>query len=300
MNLDILHHFVPFTAYPYRGESVGCPVCSCDRGTQVAGLDRRFKRLPTYACEDCGLLFTNPMPTEEELGHYYSRLYRFDYQIASDAPKQRHLRKRTNEAEARVVQVSDLLPPQARTLDFGCGSGEFVTSLLALGHDAYGFEPGLAYGNYARSIHGNRVEVKGWQDVSYRKPFDLVSCFHVLEHLSDPIGALKQMAEWTAPDGLLYVEVPDMAFLSAKKGFAGFHFAHLIGFNHHNLLLAGSIAGLEPKVVVSPTGIIFGHGTSVERANQAERGRSLTSSVNGRNQLVHNYFRHQLGKAFCK
>jgi len=297
MKSEILAYFIPFTRYPYQGEFVGCPVCSSDRGTQVANLDRRLKRLPTFACDNCGLLYTNPMPTDGELAAYYGEIYRLDYQGASNAPKNKHLRKRAKEAAARAAHLS-FLKPASRTLDVGCGSGEFVTSLLSLGHDANGLEPGHAYGSYARSIHGDRVKVQGWQDVSYSGQFDLVSCFHVLEHLCNPMAALKQMAEWTAPDGLVYIEVPNMGATNPNKGFGGFHFAHVIGFNHHNLLLAGSIAGLQPKVIVSQTGIIFEHGVCGDGSEEAEKGRILSESLYGKNRSVHNYFRYQLGKVF--
>jgi len=42
----------------------------------------------------------------------------------------------------------------------------------------------------------------------------------------------------------------------------------VIGFNHHNLLLAGALVGLQPKLVVSPTGIIFEHGDGCTAAGR--------------------------------
>lgn len=293
----LIHYFAPFTRYPYVGERVPCPVCSCDRATRVASLDRRFKLLPTVACDRCGLLYTNPMPSEAELSDYYTRLYRLDYQGASTAPKQRHLDKRVREATGRLAHLAPLLKPGSRTLDFGCGTGEFVTGLRSLGHDAHGFEPGQTYGNYARSIHGDRISVKGWQEVGYEAPFDLVSCFHVLEHLRNPIAALRQMAAWTKPDGLVYVEVPDLGVVAGNKGFGGFHFAHVIGFNHHNLVLAGARAGLRPRSIVAPTGIIFEHGGPVDETLEAERGRQLSADLYASGRAVRNYVRYQAGKA---
>ncbi len=298
MKLKLFKYFIPFMKYPYSGEIVGCPVCSCAQNTQIANLDRRFKRLPTFACDNCGLLYTNPMPTDEELSEYYSKLYRLDYQCATDAPKERHLRKRKIEAESRSANLISVLETASRTLDFGCGTGDFITSMLSMGHDAHGLEPGQTYGRYAQSIHGERVRVQGWQQVSDTGTYDLVSCFHVLEHLRHPIAALKQMAEWTRPDGLVYIEVPDMAISDPNKGFGAFHFAHLTGFNHHNLLLAGSIAGLRPKVIVSPTGIIFEHGEVADNEVEATQGRTLSLSLYGDGKAVDNYFRYQSGKVF--
>lgn len=298
MKYSILSFFLPFTGYPYTGRMTPCPGCGHPASTEAAGIDRRLKRLGTAACDHCGLLYTNPMPTEDELASYYTNFYRFDYQAASTAPKEKHLKKRRTEAQMRVAQLSGLLPDNARTLDFGCGSGEFVAAMLALGHDAHGFEPGETYGSHAKAQHGDRITIKGWQDADYAGRFDLVTCFHVLEHLSNPVDALAQMAKWSAPDGLVYVEVPDLGNAHPNKGFGALHFAHLLGFNHHNLIVAAARAGLVPDRVVAPTGIIFRHGDADHAVIEAEaaKGLALTRKLYGDGGMVKNYFRYQLGK----
>lgn len=297
MNYSILSFFLPFTRYPYEGHDVPCPGCGHGSKTRLAGIDRRLKRLTTVACDHCGLLYTSPMPSDAELNAYYADFYRFDYQAASTVPKEKHLLKRRLEAANRVRQLEGLLPAKARTLDFGCGSGEFVTAMLALGHDAHGFEPGETYGNHARSLHGDRIIVKGWQQVAYKEKFDLVSCFHVVEHLRNPVDALRQMAAWTAPEGRVYVEVPDLG-TEMNKGFGALHFAHLLGFNHHNLIVAAARAGLVPERIVSPTGIIFRLGAFDEAAAETEaaRGAALTHRLYGDGQMISNYFKHQFRK----
>ncbi|MBU4531614.1 class I SAM-dependent methyltransferase [Hoeflea sp.] len=298
MKYSLLSFFLPFTRYPYEGHPAACPGCGHDKNTPMAGLDRRLKRLMTVACDHCGLLYTNPMPTDAELNAYYSDFYRFDYQAASAAPKEKHLAKRRHEAAIRVEHLKTVLPAKARTLDFGCGSGEFVSAMLALGHDAHGFEPGETYGSHAQSLHGDRISIKGWEQVRYSERFDLVTCFHVLEHLKNPVDALKQMADWCAPEGRIYVEVPDLGASTGNKGFGALHFAHLLGFNHHNLIVAAARAGLVPEKTISPTGIIFRHGAIDDAAVEAEAsmGSALTRALHGKGKMVPSYFRHQYRK----
>ncbi|WP_420407566.1 class I SAM-dependent methyltransferase [Hoeflea sp.] len=298
MQYSLLSFFLPFTGYPYQGHRVACPGCGHEKYTSVAGIDRRLKRLSTVSCDRCGLLYTNPMPTDAELATYYSDYYRFDYQAADTAPKEKHLGKRRAEAAGRQEQLQGLLPETARTLDFGCGSGEFVSAMLVLGHDAHGFEPGETYGNHAKSLLGDRISVSGWQDTSYDQPFDLVTCFHVLEHLSNPVDALRQMASWAKPDGFVFIEVPDLGLTHPNKGFGALHFAHLLGFNHHNLIVAAAQAGLVPERIVAPTGIIFRKGDVRPDDIEAEaaRGRALTTSLYGEGRMVSNYFSYQIGK----
>lgn len=46
--------------------------------------------------------------------------------------------------------------------------------------------------------------------------FDLVTAFHVMEHLPDPLGTLRRMVGWLAPGGLIIVEVPNMAGVGSR------------------------------------------------------------------------------------
>jgi SAM-dependent methyltransferase len=46
--------------------------------------------------------------------------------------------------------------------------------------------------------------------------FDCVTAFHVLEHVPDPIRAVRRMLEWLAPGGLLVLEVPNAGGLGAR------------------------------------------------------------------------------------
>jgi SAM-dependent methyltransferase len=238
------------------------------------------------------------MPTEQELSDYYSRHYRLDYQAASTGPSPRHLARRTVEAEARAANLEGLIRPGARTLDIGCGSGEFVTSMTGRGMESRGIEPGSTYGEYARRLHGDRICVDSWQHTNLEGPFDLVSCFHVLEHLSDPLQALRQFARLTDPDGLVYIEVPNMGALSPNKGIGGFHFAHVVGFNHHSLLFAAALCGLRPRRIISPTGIIFEHGEIGNAEHHREQSRNLTAKLYSNYRPVWNYVRYQVSKLF--
>lgn len=79
--------------------------------------------------------------------------------------------------------------------------------------------------------------------------FDVVSAFHVVEHLPDPLGALQRIVRWLTPGGIGLVEVPNFAglgrrlFGSAWHGLAlPFHHSH---FTPHTLVCAVEHAGGE-------------------------------------------------------
>ncbi len=294
----VAQNIVPLISYAYEGEQdAGCPVCGAQDNHHVSNWDRRLKPLKTVACLQCGLLHTNPMPREDELVRYYSSLYRLDYQLALGRPSARHVRKRTREAARRSSVILPHLSRGARALDFGAGSGEFVAGLVAAGIDAYGFDPGEGYASHARDTLGARIKTCRWEDVKPDRPFDMVSSFHVLEHLRNPVAALQAAASWLKPEGLLIIEVPDTVRELQKRGFGSLHFAHVIGFNCHNLDAAAARAGFEPLVAYQPTGIVFRKAADhVDFSGADARARQLTRATLEGQSLSRTYVAHHLGK----
>ena len=249
----MLQNFVPFTGYPYTGAVIDCPVCGADNHQRIAKFDRRLKLLSTHLCHDCGLLFTNPMPTNEELNKFYASSYRAEYQFAFIRPRKTHQIKKQREAKRRAGRMEDVigLGAKRRFLDFGCGSGEIVRELATRECEAHGFEQGADYGSFgqdklaAESGGDSTIRVGSWRDMDYAAgSFDGISCLHVLEHLNEPIAALQRMHEWLADNGVLYLETPNMQNY-VLKGFDCLHFAHVLGFSRDNLLHAVDQAGFR-------------------------------------------------------
>jgi 2-polyprenyl-3-methyl-5-hydroxy-6-metoxy-1,4-benzoquinol methylase len=253
---------LPFTSYRIDGSRIACPLCGSDATEPLSDWDRRFKRLSHVKCADCALIRHEFMPSEAELGRYYASTYRADYQRAHDGPSERHVRKRHAEAGPRLARLSRHLTPGAALVDFGCGSGEFIEDALAAGFDARGFEPGADYARYARDRRGLSVENCGWQDYSVSAPVDAVTTFHVFEHLTAPLDALRRVQGWMKEDGLFYIEVPDMNN-ALHKGFGCLHMAHTLGFSRHTIELMGAMAGMEVVEVFADydIGMILRRGT---------------------------------------
>lgn len=241
-----LNHFMPFTGYPYRGEETACNLCACAGSVVVARSDRRLKTLRSVACTQCGLIRTDPMPTSDELAHYYANAYRADYQLAfAGGPPRHHLKRSAREAEFRTQLLASKLVPGARVLDFGSGSGEFLAAVRQRGCEAIGVEPGRDYAAFARSQYGVDVldDAEGSRFPSGH--FDVITTHHVFEHLRDPADVAARLAGWLKPDGLLYIAVPNMA-ATGKPPHERFHFAHVHGFVRETLDLTARRAGLVP------------------------------------------------------
>ena len=112
----------------------------------------------------------------------------------------------------------------ARLLDVGAGRGRFVAAARRAGYEASGIEPSPRGVEAARSVYGVELEaatVDEWNGSGV----DVVTAWHVLEHLDDAGGALGRIASWLRPGGTLVLGVPNVASLQARA--AGRRWFHL-------------------------------------------------------------------------
>lgn len=242
----MLQNLLPFMPYPFVGSEEACNLCGSAQRVLICSTDRRLKPLDTVACIDCGLMRSNPMPTDEELSRYYASHYRTDFQFASSKPPKIHRVRSMRLAERRRELLKEWLKPGSRVLDVGCGSGEFAYLAKQAGCEVIAFDPGGDYLDFARAEYGVEAFISRWEDADLEpSSFDVVTCFHVVEHLLQPIEALRQIAAWAKPDGIVHIAVPDMQ-PNHKPSFDRFHFAHVHGFIGETLEAAAGIAGMVP------------------------------------------------------
>lgn len=125
----------------------------------------------------------------------------------------------------RLSLIRPLAPPPARLLDAGAGRGRFLAAARAAGYDAFGLEPSARGVDAARMI-GAPVLRAGIEDaVVEASSLDVVTLWHVLEHLGDPGAALERIHGWLRPAGALLVGVPNLGSLQARL--AGERWYHL-------------------------------------------------------------------------
>jgi len=232
-----------------------CVLCGESRATVVSLRDRDGAPLRTVACAGCGLVRTDPMPDAEQIDRFYAERYRLDYKQAY-APSRRHLLRAGRVALERLSRLPAPQPGARRALDVGAGGGEFAYLLArTTGLAVQGIEPNRGYAEHAQRELGLDLQIGSF---AHAQPgegcFDLVTMFHVLEHLRDPAAALGRVREWLAPGGLAVIEVPNVEATCQAPGHL-FHFAHLYNFSPATLERLGERAGLTPvNCWISPDG----------------------------------------------
>lgn len=263
----------------------GCPLCGSAKTSSVSSHDRHLAPLETRLCEDCGLVFNDPVPSDQELFQFYSKDYRRDYKGAR-LPRVRQVVRNFGRVEQYLSENWPLIQGRKRVLDAGSGSGEFVFLTDRLGFDVMGVEPNEDYSGYCREILGVKVETESLFAREFPAgSFDFIRLNHVLEHINDPVAALKTLAGWLVDDGVLYVEVPNIEVYAAEKSRGNiFHYGHIYNFNPWTLRVAAAKAGLveAPEAAErqrDSTGVFFRKGeAALEPANPAN-ARKVSDAI---------------------
>jgi 2-polyprenyl-3-methyl-5-hydroxy-6-metoxy-1,4-benzoquinol methylase len=211
-----------------------CPLCGRTEHDVVGTRDRDGRDLRTVMCQACGHVFTNPAPNEDDLKTYYTEHYRSTYKGVL-TPKRKHVLRAGYRALERLSRLRGFLTPPAKVLDVGAGGGEFAYLLSCTGYDVVGVEPNAGYASFASQSYGLDIRATTLELIDFpAATFDAITMHHVLEHIADPSAALKRLACWLKPGGLMVVEVPNvMSWFHAPR--RRFHDAHLHTFNHAGL-----------------------------------------------------------------
>ncbi len=195
-------------------EDVRCPHSCNDGDTKLFEAADRINWLPgrfsVVRCNCCGLIRTNPRPTAETIGYYYPSDY--GPYLGTKIP----ITRRHPSVIRRLVKYfidlrSEAIPtlPPGRALEIGCASGGFLAKLASRGWDVTGVEFSPTAAAAARQ-RGFTVYQGSLEEVSLSNgPFDLVVGWMVLEHLHQPLEALKKLHDVTVPDAWLALSIPN-------------------------------------------------------------------------------------------
>lgn len=127
----------------------------------------------------------------------------------------------------RLGWLRRLAPPPATLVDAGAGRGRFVAAARAAGYaDATGVEPSARGVDAASARYGLTLERARIQDAGVAPcSADVVSLWHVLEHVDDPAATLAALHRWMVPGGVLLVGSPNLDSWQAR--IAGPRWFHL-------------------------------------------------------------------------
>lgn len=196
-----------------------CPLCDAQvsDATTIRSTDYLSGDAFTVAtCSECGMAFTTPYPTgAEELARYYPQE---DYYGSSTGRRFNPIMERMISAfrAARAKRVLGVRKT-GRVLDIGCGRALLLQHLKSLGWECYGTELSESLASHVRETSGIEVRTGELRDMGFEDgSFDVVTAYHVLEHISNPRETLTAVRRLMKSDGLLVVGVPNLASVQAR------------------------------------------------------------------------------------
>lgn len=241
----IRHSLVPV---PAELEFVPCPLCSGAGQERLLQHDSFGFPVGLARCLTCGFVFSNPRPTERYVERFYRRFYLAFYEghrTFSEHYVRHHMLREA--ASARVQRYAHLVPTGGSVLDIGSGAGMFLAELRRHRPDItlHGVEPGRRQARFARNALGLDVVEGRYQDLTPTHPYDLITAFHVLEHLHDLAGFFGFCKAALSSTGRLIVESPNVEGGWSDLGF--FHLAHVNAFSPSTLTMAAAHFGFASQ-----------------------------------------------------
>lgn len=152
-------------------------------------------------CAGCGLIYLNPRPAPESL----ALIYPADY-----GPHQHAHRALHPDWERLCAFIARLQPQSGLLLDVGTGVGSFLRAAqLLLPHwSVTGIEPNPYAAAVARSTGAHVIQATLEDAPLDGTLWDAITLWNVLEHLRDPLAALKRLRRILRPGGVIYLTIP--------------------------------------------------------------------------------------------
>jgi len=231
--------------------AVPCNLCGSKNIEVISVRDRDFNYLRTVICKECGLIWSDPRPSEEEVKNFYSEKYRKEYK-GDYKPKLKHIIRDAEESVRRFRFLENIIQKDSTVMDIGSGTGVFVYLLRTLGFNTVGIEPDKNYQAYAVKTLEIPVENNFLQDNETDRKYDIITMHHVLEHTENPSAVFQKIRDMLKSNGFFVAEVPNAEDIQ-QDPHNRYHKAHLYTFNSENFQTLGKKSGFRVyKILIAP------------------------------------------------
>lgn len=220
-----------------------CFLCGSKDTTIIhEGTRGGHNNIDVLRCASCGLVRLSE--AIDEADKFYQNSGMRDQLV--ETPEKTRITTRVDD-ERRFRFVENMIEGKS-VLDFGCGDGGFLHRAKKIAAKIQGVEL-----EQAMREGLNQEGIPCCESIDELGTFDVITLFHVLEHLEEPIAYLEKLKKHLNKDGMILIEVPnaDDALLSLynSKAFADFTYwhCHVYLYNNETLKQLAKKAGLQMK-----------------------------------------------------
>ncbi|HAX61177.1 MAG TPA: hypothetical protein DCX95_01260 [Elusimicrobia bacterium] len=237
-------------------EHIKCNLCGSDNTFVKIRIKEYFhgnEMFDVVQCKNCGLIYTNPRPSSEELNNYYPQNYspfQFSYPAPFFADSKTGSAKLKNIIKKKFLRIhynyfSDnksmplliksflkiltapikhktgwIFPPykkNGKILDLGCSTGFYLTRLKELGWETFGVEINPDAAQWGKEKLKLNIFNGTLESAKFPSDyFDAITLWHTLEHVPYPMNTLKEIYRILKKDGIIIVGVPNVDTIERK------------------------------------------------------------------------------------
>ena len=231
-------------------EKVNCAICAANDTHGVSTKGQFDLPINLVLCKNCGLGYLNPRWNQKAYLDFYQNEY--DKYYRSELTADFKLSpKPDNPILSRLSNWKHLPKTDSvkNILDIGSGAGQNLIDFKTQYPKAnlFAIEPSPDSHKYLSSIDAKVIstDVDNDWDKNNEGKYDVVIMRHVLEHFLDPVAVMKKVHKVLAPDGLLYLAVPNNLKPSKNLESRWFRVVHTYYFNKSSLYNLFALAQLE-------------------------------------------------------
>lgn len=209
-----------------------CSICQCSEFRAYKfGLER---------CNGCGLV-VSPAISNVQVNEWNEEWFGDGYNKSSF-----WVRRFENWNNRRTLKrLGRSFLSGKRLLEIGLGSGSFLKAASDAGAEVLGCDLSPAICLHAQKTYGVTVHCGPLSTLQEANEFQVVVMNHVLEHVQDPVGFLREVHRRLAPGGIVHIAVPNLSCLEAiLSGWTSYEPYHLAYFEPRTLTRTVTQAGL--------------------------------------------------------
>lgn len=234
-----------------------CPWCDSEKTQFHLWVKDEFlskEEFQIFECLHCGLLFTEPRPTKDKIGEYYKSEEYYSHQENKKGfiPKLYESIKAINLKAKYKIATKGI--KKGKVLDIGCGVGDYLHTMETEGWETIGIEPS----EEAKAIAKKRMKAQIYSpeeiDELKNESFDLITMWHVLEHIDDLKTEIAHLERLLKRGGRVVLALPNYKSYDAnyyKEYWAAYdvprHLNHFCKISIGNIFKNSQLKWIETK-----------------------------------------------------
>jgi 2-polyprenyl-3-methyl-5-hydroxy-6-metoxy-1,4-benzoquinol methylase len=193
--------------------TAACPVCGSKNLAPYLKTKDYFltgEEFDLVQCNECSFVFTSPVPEPDHIFSYYDSPEYVSHEIKKSSFFDRFYalaRKRNIRFKYKVVTQ---FKTPGKLLDVGCGTGELLKYFKDNNWYSIGIEPVEKARSFAKDTYSLDVFDEKQLHLFDTQYFDVITLWHVLEHVYDLNRRIEELKRILKPDGVLIIAVPNI------------------------------------------------------------------------------------------